>query len=101
MTIRLTDDEMHSAAREFRAGGVTPRHAAFVATLVAVNARAGTLGDGLSPTGEWSPETIADVTQSWWEERLLTGTLSAAFHETSTSRALARYLEAALRNWLI
>lgn len=101
MTIRLTNDEMAVADLEFRAGRVTPRLAEFVGTLVVVNARSGALGDGLSPTGEWGPETISDVTQSWWEERLLHGTLLAAFNEAATPRALARYLEAALRNWLI
>jgi RNA polymerase sigma factor (sigma-70 family) len=60
-----------------------------------------TLPPSLSTTGRWDPDDVEETVAGWWEERLLTGTLRRAFDRCASPRALSRFLETSLRNWLV
>jgi hypothetical protein len=96
----LSDDEFRDARSAYRTGEVTPALAAFVARIVRVKAQAGMLPPP-PEGGPWDEDAIGEATQAWWSERLLTGDLARAFDRTSAPRGLAKYLEQALRRWLI
>ena len=97
----LTDDEFAAAAEAVRDGRVTEPLYLFLARLVSAVARSGTVSPILAPGGQWNDEGIADTLHDWLSERLLVDGLLRAFDAAAGPRALSRYLERALRNWLI
>ena len=85
-----------------RNGDVTPELYAFLTRLVSVAQRTRTLAPAPVPGGRWDdPDAVAETVQAWLAESLLGGGLLQAFDVCLTPRALSRYLERALRNWLI
>lgn len=101
MTWLLTDQEFGQASDAMRRGDVTPALYAFLRRLVAALARGGALAPALSPTGRWDAEAIDEVLQGWLADKLLRGALARAFHVSASAAGLSRYLERALRNWLV
>jgi hypothetical protein len=101
MTWLLTDDEFALALEAMRRGDVTPALYTFLRRVVAALARSGALAPPLSPTGRWDEDAIDEVLHGWLTERLLPGGLARAFQVSASPRVLSRYLEAALRNWLV
>lgn len=99
----LLDAEQFARARDgVRRGDVTPELYAFLGRLVSVAQRTRTLAPAPVPGGRWEdPEAVAETVQAWLAEALLDGGLLQAFDVCLTPRALSRYLERALRNWLI
>ncbi len=90
---------VRDAARD---GDVTPELYAFLTRLVSVAQRTRTLAPAPVPGGRWDdPDAVAETVQAWLAESLLDGGLLQAFDVCLTPRALSRYLERALRNWLI
>jgi RNA polymerase sigma factor (sigma-70 family) len=101
MTWLLTDDEFTHSKVALEHGEVTTPLYAFITRLVHVVAATRTLPPSLSITGRWDADGEQETIASWWEDRLLTVTLRQAFDRCSTPRALSRFLETSLRNWLI
>jgi hypothetical protein len=101
MTWLLSDSEFEQASAALDRGEITRQLHAFLGRLVHVVAATRTLPPSLSTTGRWDPEGVEETVAGWWEERLLTGTLRSAFDRCASPRALSRYLETSLRNWLI
>lgn len=100
MSWLLTEDEFADAAAAMTTGDVTPALYSFLTRLVRAVARAG-LAPALSPTGQWDDDAIEEVLQSWLAESLLGGGLARSFEVSRSPKLLSRYLERALRNWLI
>lgn len=102
MSFLLTAEEFRAADDAIRAGQVTPRLYAWLGDVVAVAQATRALAPSAVPGGRWEdPDAVAETLQSWLEESLLRGGLLQAFDRCASPRALARYLERALRNWLI
>ena len=101
MTWLLTDSEFTQAKDALDGGEITAPLYAFVARLVHVVAATRTLPPSLSTTGRWDAEGEEETVAGWWEGRLLTSTLRQAFDQCASPRALSRFLETSLRNWLI
>ncbi len=101
MSWLLTDKEYADAARLLDRGEITSPLFAFIGRLVHVVAATRSLPPSLSTTGAWDEEGVVETTAGWWEERLLTGTLRHSFDRCAGPRALSRFLEVSLRNWLI
>jgi DNA-binding CsgD family transcriptional regulator len=101
MSWLLTDEEFALASEGTRRGDVTPALYAFLRRVVTALTRGGGLAPALSPTGRWDEEAIGEVLQGWLSERLLRGGLARAFQVSASPGALSRYLERALRNWLV
>ena len=101
MSWLLTHQEFEQASDAMRRGDVTPALYAFLRRLVAALTRGGALAPALSPTGRWDAEAIEEVLQGWLADRLLRGGLARAFHVSASPAGLSRYLERALRNWLV
>jgi len=98
----LSSGEFSRAREAARDGDVTPELYAFLTRLVAVAQRTRTLAPAPVPGGRWDdPDAVAETVQAWLAEALLVGGLLQAFDVCLTPRALSRYLERALRNWLI
>lgn len=98
----LTSQQFAGAREAAREGNVTPELYAFLTRLVAVAQRTRTLAPSPVPGGRWDdPDAVAETVQAWLAEALLVGGLLHAFDVCLTPRALSRYLERALRNWLI
>ena len=101
MSWLLTDAEFAHADRALQRGDITPQLHAFIMRLVRVVAATRSLPPSLSTTGGWDAEGVEETVAGWWVERLLTGTLRHGFDRCASPRALSRFLEASLRNWLI
>ena len=101
MSWLLSDSEFNEAEGALEQGEITPALHAFIARLVQVVAATRSLPPSLSTTGGWDAEGVEETIAGWWEERLLPGTLRQAFDRCTASRALSRFLEMSLRNWLI
>lgn len=81
---------------------MTPELYAFLTRLVVVAQRTRALAPAPVPGGRWDdPDAVAETVQAWLAEALLVGGLLQAFDVCLTPKALSRYLERALRNWLI
>ncbi len=101
MSWLLTDQEFATAGRAANAGEVTPALYAFVYRLVYAVAMSHTLAPALSPTGKWDDsDDVQETVQEWFAHRL-PKTLRRAFDRTETPATFSKYLEVALRNWLI
>lgn len=101
-TLLLSETEYVRAREAVRAGGVSAELYAFLGRLVAVAQATRAMAPAPVPGGRWSdPDAIAETVHAWLAESLLDGGLLQAFDVCQTPRALARYLERALRNWLI
>lgn len=101
MTWLLTDEEFASASEAIRVGDVTPALFAFLHRLTRGVTLTGLLPRAMSPTGQWDEEAVDEVLQGWLAETLLAGGLLRSFHRCTSPRELSRYLERALKNWLI
>lgn len=103
MSSLLLSPDLFAHAREaVREGKVTPELYAFLGRLVAVAQATRTLAPAPVPDGRWEdPDAVAETVQAWLAEVLLEGGLLQAFDVCLTPAALSRYLERALRNWLI
>jgi hypothetical protein len=101
MSWLLSDEDFVIASEGMRRGDVTPALYAFLRRVVAALARGGGLAPALSPTGRWDEEAVGEVLQGWLSEGLLPGGLARAFQVSASPGALSRYLERALRNWLV
>lgn len=98
----LNPAEFARARDAVRQGEVTPELYAFLGRLVAVAQRTRTLAPAPVPSGRWDdPDAVAETVQGWLAEALLDGGLLQAFDVCLTPAALSRYLERALRNWLV
>jgi hypothetical protein len=96
----LTDPEFHDGRDAVTRGEIPEPLYAFLWRLVAATVRGRTLAPALSPTGRWDDDAASEILQGWLEGNLLRGGLLRAFDRSATSQQLARYLEAALHNWL-
>lgn len=98
----LTSEQFARAREAAREGDVTPELYGFLMRLVAVAQRTRTLAPAPVPGGRWEdPDAVVETVQAWLAEALLSGGLLQALDVCLTPRALSRYLERALRNWLI
>lgn len=98
----LSPLEFSHAREAVRHGTVTAELYAFLGRLVTVAQRTRTLAPAPVPGGRWDdPDAVAETVQAWLSETLLDGGLLQAFDACLTPAALSRYLERALRNWLI
>ncbi len=100
MSWLLTQEEFADASTAMTTGDVTPALYGFLTRLVSAVARSG-LAPALSPTARWDDDAIQEVVQSWLGEVLLEGGLARSFEVCRSPKLLSRYLERALRNWLI
>jgi hypothetical protein len=98
----LTTSEFSDARRAARQGEVTLELYAFLGRLVSVAQRTRALAPAPVPGGRWGdPDAVADTVHAWLAEVLLARGLLQAFDACLTPAALSRYLERALRNWLV
>lgn len=98
----LSTPEFAQARPAVRAGDVTPALYGFLHRLVTIAQRTRTLAPAPVPGGRWDdPDAIEETVHAWLDESLLRGGLLQAFDVCLTPAALSRYLERALRNWLI
>jgi hypothetical protein len=98
----LAAGEFSQAREAVRAGQVTEPLLAFLARLVTVAQATRAMAPAPVPGGRWEdPDAVAETVQAWLAESLLDGGLLQAFDVCQTPRALSRYLERALRNWLV
>jgi hypothetical protein len=101
VSLLLSDQEYAQAREAFAHGQLTPAAYAFLGRLlVALQASSG-LAPSAAVGGRWDADSIEETRQAWLEESLLRGGLQRAFDRGATPRAFSRYLERALRNWLI
>lgn len=102
MTALLTAAEFAQARDAVRAGTVTEELYRWLGKLVALAQATKTLAPAPVPRGNWDdPDAVGETVHAWLEESLLRGALLQAFDTCETPRALSRYLERSLRNWLI
>ncbi len=102
MSLLLSEDEFGDARDAVRAGTVTTELYAWLGRLVAVAQATRALAPAPIPGGRWDdPDAVAETVHAWLEDSLLRGGLLQAFDVCQTPRALSRYLERALRNWLV
>lgn len=102
MSAQLTQDQFESARQAVRAGTVTDELYRWLGRLVALAQATRTLAPAPVPGGNWDdPDAVAETVHAWLDESLLHGGLLQAFDTCDTPRGLARYLERALRNWLV
>lgn len=102
MSALLSEPQFARAREVVRAGTITDDLYRWLGTLVALAQATRTLAPAPVPSGSWDdPDAVAETVQAWLEDSLLRGGLLQAFDSCQTPRALSRYLERALRNWLI
>ncbi|MEK6328468.1 MAG: sigma factor-like helix-turn-helix DNA-binding protein [Actinomycetota bacterium] len=101
MSFLLTEQEFSEANDAVTAGTVTGPLYAFLRRLTLAVVRSGSVATVLSESGHWDHDAADNLLQDWLAERLLGGGLLQAFDSAATPRALSRYLERALRNYLI
>lgn len=102
MSRLLSDAQFERARAAVRAGSITDELYIWLGNLVALAQMTRTLAPAPVPSGSWQdPDAVSETVQAWCEGSLLRGGLLQAFDSCETPRALSRYLERALRNWLI
>ena len=102
MSSLLTADEFVRARQAASDGTVTEELYRWLFKLVALAQATKTLAPAPVPNGSWNdPDAVAETVHAWLAESLLRGALLQAFDSCQTPRALSRYLERSLRNWLI
>lgn len=102
MSLLLSPPDFERAREALRAGEVTPDLYGWLGRLVVVAQATRALAPSAVPGGRWDdPDAVTETLQAWLEESLLRGGLHQAFDRCDSPRALARYLERALRNWLV
>lgn len=102
MSALLSTVEFTRARDAARAGTVTEELYRWLGKLVALAQATKTLAPAPVPGGNWDdPDAVAETVHAWLEESLLRGALLQAFDTCETPRAMSRYLERSLRNWLI
>jgi RNA polymerase sigma factor (sigma-70 family) len=102
MSALLSDAQFEEARAASRAGTITADLYVWLGQLVALAQATRTLAPAPVPNGRWDdPDAVAETVHAWLEGSLLRGGLLQAFDTCESPRALARYLEKALRNWLI
>ena len=103
MSALLLSPEQFTQARvAVRQGDVTSELYSFLGRLVAVSQATRALAPAPVPGGRWDDrDAVVETVQAWLAEVLLDGGLLQAFDVCLTPVALSRYLERALRNWLI
>lgn len=101
MSLLLSQPELDAARQAHAHGELTPAAYAFLRRLIVAVEASRSLAPSASVSGTWDEEGIEETRQAWLEESLLRGALQRAFDRCATPRALSRYLERALRNWLI
>jgi DNA-directed RNA polymerase specialized sigma24 family protein len=93
-------EEARTASRQ--AGGCTSELYEWLINLVGLAQATKTLAPSSVPSGRWDdPDAVVETVHAWLEASLLRGGLLQAFDVCESPRALSRYLERALRNWLI
>lgn len=98
----LTEGEFREARRMARRGLMSGALYRFVERLVLTLGRSGALPPSLAPAGRWDDQTLADTVQEFITARMLEGPLLLqAFDAVDSPHQLSRYLERALRNWLV
>jgi DNA-binding CsgD family transcriptional regulator len=98
----LTSSEFTAARHGVRDGEMTPQLYAWLGRLVAIAQATRALAPSPVPGGRWDDrDALAEALHAWLEESLLRGGLQQAFDRCDSPRALSRYLERALRNWLV
>jgi hypothetical protein len=102
VSLLLSQREFADARRALRSGEVTAELYVWLGRLIAVTQATRALAPSPLPSGRWDDrEAVAETLHAWLEESLLRGGLLRAFDRCRTPRALSRYLERALRNWLV
>jgi RNA polymerase sigma factor (sigma-70 family) len=101
MSFLLTDEEFSEAAERIVDGAVTAPLYTFLRRLTWAVALSGTAAPALAESGHWDGDAADNLLQDWLADRLLGGGLLRAFDNAATPQALSRYLERALRNYLI
>lgn len=100
MSFLLSDTEFASARSAIARGELTPELYAFLHRLVAAHARQRLLARALTPRGRIDEEAVQELVHDWLSERLLRAGLRSAFDAVVSPKALSRYLEESLRNYL-
>jgi DNA-directed RNA polymerase specialized sigma24 family protein len=102
MSRLLGAGEFDTAAEAARDGRITEELYGFLVRLVAAARVTRTLPPAPTPSGRWDePDVVTETVHAWCAEVLFDGGLLQAFDACRAPRELARYLERALRNWLI
>ncbi len=102
MSLLLSASDFDRAREALRDGEVTPALYGWLGRLVVVAQATRALAPSAVPSGRWDdPDAVAETLQAWLEESLLRGGLHQAFDRCDSPRALSRYLERSLRNWLV
>lgn len=102
MSFLLSTTEFEDARRAARHGDVTPELYGWLGRLIAVAQATRALAPSPVPGGRWDdPDALEEALHAWLEESLLRGALRQAFDRCDSPRALSRYLERSLRNWLV
>jgi hypothetical protein len=102
VSLLLSASEFEGARQAVRDGQITPELYGWLGRLVAVAQATRALAPSPVPGGRWDdPDALAEALHAWLEESLLRGGLQQAFDRCDSPRALSRYLERSLRNWLV
>lgn len=102
MSALLSETQFAQARVACRAGTITTDLYVWLGKLVALAQATRTIAPSAVPNGRWDdPDAVTETVHAWLEDSLLRGGLLQAFDTCETPRGLARYLEKALRNWLI
>lgn len=102
MSALLSPSQFEQARAASRAGTITADLYGWLGKLVALAQATRTLAPAPVPGGRWDDaDAVAETVQAWLEDSLLRGGLAQAFDICTNPRSLSRYLERALRNWLI
>lgn len=102
MSLLLSERELLRAREAAGRGEITEELYAWLGRLIALAQATRALAPAPIPGGRWDdPDAVTETLHAWLEEALLRGGLLQALDRCATPRALSRYLERALRNWLI
>lgn len=102
MSLLLSQPELLRAREAATRGEISAELYAWLGRLIALAQATRALAPAPVPGGRWDdPDAVTETLHAWLEESLLRGGLLQALDRCATPRALARYLERALRNWLI
>lgn len=102
MSFLLSATEFEGARQAVRNGEITPELYGWLGRLIAVAQATRALAPSPVPGGRWDdPDALGEALHAWLEESLLRGALGQAFDRCDSPRALSRYLERSLRNWLV
>jgi hypothetical protein len=100
MSFLLSNSEFDAARSAVARGAITADLYAFLHRLVASHARQRLLARALTPRGRIDEEAVQELVHDWLSDRLLSGGLLSAFDAVASPKALSRYLEESLRNYL-